>query len=349
MEQYISNGEQIRMVLIPKHSAIMSMRKRNISAALLIAVIVLAVSIPLSWVAAYIPSMLQAKLAASNYELNKFHSIMDKYLISATTDKNQVITSCSKAFTDITEYSADELIGQTNKLIRHPENDPAIYKDLWDTITEGKVWEGDLRCVSKTGKTFWLHKIISPDLDEKGQVTGYTSIDYDCTDAKLIEEMSVTDQLTGLYNRRKLDESLETEMVRFNRYKHDFCVILLDIDHFKKVNDTFGHSEGDRVLKELASILKANTRATDTVGRWGGEEFLIVASETDITACARLAEKIRLEVQEHYFGSVGRVTISLGAAQYTYGDTISHFIVNADSALYKAKQNGRNRTELHNG
>ncbi len=349
LEEYISNGENIHLVMMPKQSTLENMRRNNTSAALLIAAIVLAVSVPLSWIAAYIPSKLSARLSTSNYQLNKFHSIMDKYLITATTDKNQVITSCSKAFTDITEYTAEEMIGQTNKIIRHPDNSLDIYNELWDTITAGKVWEGELRCISKSGRTFWLHKIISPDLDENGNITGYTSIDYDCTDAKMIEEMSITDQLTGLYNRRRLDETLETEMVRFNRYKHNFCAILLDIDHFKNVNDTYGHSEGDRVLKELADILKANTRATDTVGRWGGEEFLIIAAETDISQCAQLAEKIRAAVQDHYFGNVGRVTISLGTAQYKYGDTIAHFIVNADSALYKAKQNGRNRVELHNG
>ena len=102
------------------------------------------------------------------------------------------------------------------------------------------------------------------------------------------------------------------------------------------------------MLVQLAQILQENTRKTDTVGRWGGEEFIIIAPDTDLDQCRILGDKIRAEVQNHDFGAVGHVTISLGAAKYHESDTIAHFIINADEALYRAKEGGRNRLETHN-
>ncbi|WP_415238297.1 GGDEF domain-containing protein [Seleniivibrio woodruffii] len=345
LEPQIQNGENIRLVFKTKQEYILETRADNTYAAFIIALTTLAVSIPLAWIAAFIPSRLQTKLTETNRSLREFMNILDRYVITTSTDVNQIITRVSLAFSRISGYSREELIGNTNKLIRHPENDPAIYKELWETIQCGDVWQGELRCQDKHGNTFWLRKIISPDLNEKGEIIGYTSIDYDFTAIKQIEEMSVTDQLTKISNRRWLDASLKKEMVRFERYGHDFSVILLDIDHFKNVNDNFGHAEGDSVLIQLAAILKSSTRASDTVGRWGGEEFLIVAPETLKDDCVVLAEKIRRAVEEHDFGVVGHITISLGVAQYESGSTAAHFIINADNALYRAKQGGRNRTE----
>ncbi|WP_277657005.1 sensor domain-containing diguanylate cyclase [Seleniivibrio woodruffii] len=345
LEPALGNGENLRMVFSVKSSFMSDMKSDNSSAALIIALTVLAVSIPLSWVAAYIPSKLQSRLTQTNRQLKAYNDIMDEHVITVSTDMNQVITRVSSAFARITGYSAEELIGKTNGLIRHPENDPKIYQELWDTISKGKIWKGELRCVDKNGGVFWLKKIITPDLDEDGIITGFTSIDYDFTAAKIIEEMSVTDQLTKISNRRWLDESLKEEIARYDRYNHDFSIILLDIDHFKNVNDTFGHAEGDSVLIQLAEILKTCTRASDTVGRWGGEEFLIIAPGTLKDDCFVLAEKIRHAVEDHDFGAVGHVTVSLGVAQYESGSTAAHFIINADNALYRAKQGGRNRTE----
>jgi len=345
LEPALGNNENMRMVFSVKDSFISETRDDNSYAALIIALTVLAVSIPLSWVAAYIPYRLQSKLTQTNRQLKAHNDIMDEHVITVSTDTDQVITRVSSAFARITGYSPEELIGKTNGLIRHPDNDPKIYQELWETIHKGKIWKGELRCVDKNGGVFWLKKIITPDVDENGAIQGFTSIDYDFTATKIIEEMSVTDQLTKISNRRWLDESLKEEIARFERYNHDFSVILLDIDHFKNVNDTFGHAEGDSVLIQLASILKSCTRASDTVGRWGGEEFLIITPETVKDDCFVLAEKIRCAVEEHDFGVVGHVTVSLGVAQYESGNAAAHFIINADNALYRAKQGGRNRTE----
>ncbi|MET0085451.1 MAG: diguanylate cyclase [Sedimenticola sp.] len=162
-----------------------------------------------------------------------------------------------------------------------------------------------------------------------------------------LEQLSVTDRLTGLFNRRKLDESLEFEMKRTRRSRHQFGLILLDIDHFKSVNDTFGHQVGDQVLVDIANILLAQTRSIDYVGRWGGEEFLIISPRADKDGLKILAEKLRREIEEHSFPEVGHKSASFGVAMYNYGDTIASVIAQADTALYQAKNSGRNRVNIY--
>lgn len=161
-----------------------------------------------------------------------------------------------------------------------------------------------------------------------------------------LQHLYVTDQLTGVFNRYKLDEVLITELDRVQRYAHSLGIILLDVDHFKHVNDTYGHQVGDQVLSSMAKILQQHVRKTDTVGRWGGEEFLIVCPETDLGGLMELAEKIRSRIEAFSFPTVGTKTASLGIAIHQEGDTIDHMILKADTALYQAKEKGRNRVEV---
>ena len=160
-----------------------------------------------------------------------------------------------------------------------------------------------------------------------------------------LEQLSITDNLTRLFNRNKLDEILELEYNRANRYQYSFGVILIDIDYFKSVNDIYGHQMGDSVLKEIAQILKTHTRKTDTVGRWGGEEFLIICSETDLKGILSLAEKIRGEIADFSFSLKEQQTASFGVSIYKKDEAIDNMLKKADDALYKAKENGRNRIE----
>jgi len=160
-----------------------------------------------------------------------------------------------------------------------------------------------------------------------------------------LEILSVTDKLTGLANRRKLETSLQSEILRARRYGKMFSVILLDVDHFKAVNDTYGHQTGDTVLIELSTLLTSNARETDIVGRWGGEEFLIICPETNLTVVSTLAERYRSEIERQDFGQVGQVTSSFGVAAWQEGDDVQNLIQRADEALYRAKETGRNRVE----
>ena len=159
----------------------------------------------------------------------------------------------------------------------------------------------------------------------------------------LLKRLSITDKLTGLNNRIKIDEVLNSNLHMFERYENVFSVILIDIDHFKKVNDTYGHPIGDEVLKDFAHILKENARITDVVGRWGGEEFMIIASETDSVGATKFATTIKKAINEHEFPKAGKVTASFGLSQISVGDSVEDIVNRADLALYNAKENGRNR------
>lgn len=160
-----------------------------------------------------------------------------------------------------------------------------------------------------------------------------------------LERLSITDQLTGLYNRLQLDRTLEEERLRHQRYASNVCVLLLDIDHFKSINDTFGHLVGDQVLAKIALILQSHVREVDVVGRWGGEEFLVICRETALEGALLLAEKLRAAVQAHEFEQVGTRSVSLGVAMLRQSETVAHTIARADKALYRAKDAGRNRVE----
>jgi diguanylate cyclase (GGDEF)-like protein len=157
-----------------------------------------------------------------------------------------------------------------------------------------------------------------------------------------ITKLSLTDKLTQLSNRMKLDMTLEELKKLFKRYHQTFSVILLDVDHFKKVNDQYGHLVGDEVLKTISHILSSNIRSTDVAGRWGGEEFLVVVPNSDIDNAYQLAEKIRLAIENKEFPVVERVTVSIGVSTYQRDETISELVSRADNALYAAKNAGRN-------
>jgi diguanylate cyclase (GGDEF)-like protein len=160
-----------------------------------------------------------------------------------------------------------------------------------------------------------------------------------------LEVLSVTDRLTGLYNRRKLDEVLEEELVRCRRYAQQFAVILMDIDHFKRINDSHGHHVGDTVLQAMAQILRERTRDADALARYGGEEFVIVCRHSTIDGAAETAERIRAAISGHEFAGVGHATASFGVAACCEGDTSENLMERADAALYRAKNAGRNRVE----
>ncbi len=160
-----------------------------------------------------------------------------------------------------------------------------------------------------------------------------------------LEILSVSDRLTGLFNRLRLDHLLEEELVRSQRGSGVFSAILLDVDHFKSVNDTHGHQVGDQVLVAVAKLLKDGVRELDVAGRWGGEEFLVVCRETNLAGATLLAEKLRASFAGFAFPVVGSKTCSFGVASLGPEDDVDTLIARADAALYCAKRNGRNRVE----
>lgn len=160
-----------------------------------------------------------------------------------------------------------------------------------------------------------------------------------------LERIASTDKLTGLNNRRKLEEFATEHLASVRRYGGWLSAILLDIDHFKAVNDIHGHLAGDTVIMHIAAIIGESVREADVAGRWGGEEFLVLLPNTTLDGALVLAEKIRRAVAAHDFPAVGTKTVSLGVSQLLEGETMTGLVARADQALYRAKQSGRNRVE----
>jgi len=157
-----------------------------------------------------------------------------------------------------------------------------------------------------------------------------------------LQKLAVTDFLTGIYNRQKLDEILKQEVARANRYGAPLGFAIFDLDNFKRVNDTYGHDIGDQILIEFSEFVSSRIRDTDTLGRWGGEEFIVICPETDVDGMKQLTEVIRSGVEESDFTVVGRLTASFGVTVHRKGESISELEIRADEALYEAKGSGRN-------
>lgn len=197
-----------------------------------------------------------------------------------------------------------------------------------------------------------------------GEVGHICVVIYDVTDVAVnrrllqssnvqLQQLSSTDRLTGLYNRGHWEESLKLEFARHSRYGHAAALIMFDIDHFKRVNDTYGHPVGDLVIQRVAAVAKALVRDADIIGRYGGEEFAILLPGTDKAGGAILAERLRVAIEaEEVFHEGGRVpfTISLGVADLNSpAKEYKELIEWADQALYASKKGGRNRVSVHEG
>ena len=161
-----------------------------------------------------------------------------------------------------------------------------------------------------------------------------------------LRQFATTDTLTGICNRRRFDELLTSEIHRAARFSSPLSLMLFDVDHFKRVNDTFGHQAGDQVLTQVAVVVSGAIRAVDLFARWGGEEFAVLLPGSDIDAARVLAEKLRMLLENQPFPDVGHITCSFGVAEYAAGDDADAMLKKVDSALYRAKKTGRNRVEI---
>ena len=161
-----------------------------------------------------------------------------------------------------------------------------------------------------------------------------------------LTQLAMTDKLTGLYNRAKLDELLQNELDHTEQFHHTFGLVIMDLDHFKEINDTYGHQAGDTVLREVSKLVTERLRPTDRVIRWGGEEFLLICVGADKKEVLERVKKLCLKVEQHRFSIPTGITASFGLTHYIKGDTIDSVIKRADDALYLAKNSGRNRIEF---
>ncbi|HAT50183.1 MAG: diguanylate cyclase [Nitrospirae bacterium] len=215
-----------------------------------------------------------------------------------------------------------------NLLVKNPERFPIIY-------LKSQLLENLVPFALKTNSLY----------EQDRHLFSFIDITYIENEKRQLETQAFTDALTGVCNRARLQGVLEGELHRSRRHNLPISIILGDIDHFKRVNDTYGHQVGDDVLKKFARLLRENVRAEDIVARWGGEEFMVVSPLSDIKATGLLAEKLRRIIESETFPRVGKVTCSFGISQARREDSIRTLTERADKALYKAKTNGRNRVE----
>ena len=263
------------------------------------------------------------------------------------TDIDGNIIYVNPATTKTTQYSEEEILGNNSKLFQSGKHSKEFYKKLWKTILNGDTYKNTLINRKKDGALFYDEKIISPLKNEKGDIRYFVSTSRDISDRITLEQelkqLATQDALTGIYNRYKINAKIEEEIKRADRYEESFGLVMFDIDHFKKVNDSYGHDVGDYVLQELSHIILSNIRETDSFGRWGGEEFMLLLPHTPKEEITQIAEKLRKKVQEHLFKHVKQITISIGATLYKKDEGISKLIKRVDIALYEAKSHGRNQ------
>ena len=252
-------------------------------------------------------------------------------------------------------YTVQELMsGDTSySSIIHPDDLERVSLEVANHSVKNVAdsFEQEYRIVSPSKEVFWVDDRTTVEKNDAGNIIFYQGILLDITVRKQMEaelvRLSNHDALTGLYNRRVLDERLAKDIQRANRYKHSLSLFMIDIDHFKSVNDSYGHATGDLIIKGVSRIIEGSIREIDYSSRYGGEEFVVVLPETSLTDAEELAERLCSTVEEKSFeikdGSNLSVTISIGVSGFIEESKSSEHLINqADSALYEAKDFGRN-------
>lgn len=271
------------------------------------------------------------------------------------TDDQGYIEWVNNAFTKITKFHFEDVVGQNTRVLKSDKNKPLFAKDIWDTIQSGDVWAGEIINQCKNGDLITVYQTITPITDNLGNITHYVAVSEDITERKADQEriafMATHDELTNLPNRNLLHDRLEQAIAHAKRYNSKMAVLFLDIDHFKFINDSLGHQIGDDLLKVLAQRLKTVLRNEDTVARFGGDEFVVILPEistlADIKNVANnLLHQIKktYHIGEHELVVTGSIGISIYPSDATDADDL---IQHADSAMYLAKENGRSNSQFY--
>ncbi|MBU3014782.1 diguanylate cyclase [Poseidonibacter lekithochrous] len=343
LENYFKNNEDIKLIFEIQNKYLDDVKNTNLKHILILALSVLIVSIILGLIISIPMSKIYINFNKLYKQNLRFMSIINSYVITMTVGLDKKILDVSDALCDLSKYKKEKLIGEKISIFNTDKTNPTLYKEILGQIINGNIWEGEIKEKSKDNTYYWLKSTILPNFDEHKKIISFTSISENITDKKTIEILSQTDKLTQLSNRHKMDECLISEFDRFKRAKTPFSILLIDVDKFKEVNDNYGHQVGDIILIELSKILKENSRKIDIVGRWGGEEFLIICTNTNKSGAIIYAEKIRKKVEEFNFPHIQNKTISIGVSEISENDTLSLLIKRADDNLYLAKKEGRNK------
>lgn len=266
------------------------------------------------------------------------------------TTRDGTITWVNDAFTRLSGYSASEAVGSNPRLLASGAQPRALWEVFWDTIAVGRTWRGEVVNRTRDGRTYVVDQTVTPLVDHSGQVTHFVAIHEDITarkEAELkVEHLAHFDSLTGLPNRTFFRDRLDVALAQGRRTGTRVCLLFIDLDHFKAVNDTFGHNFGDLLLKAAAERAAASIREGDTLARLGGDEFTIILPGVEAPeAAARVADRLLKLLAEPLY-MAGRevfVTPSIGISVFPDDAADSeNLIKNADTAMYRAKERGRN-------
>lgn len=264
------------------------------------------------------------------------------------------IVYVNRAFTALTGYSQEEVLGKSPRILQSNETDEEAKKSIRTGLEQQDPVRVTIKNFSKAGEEYWLDLSVLPLKNDQGVVSHFVAIERDVTQQKNIESrlevLSRTDALTGLLNRRSFDEILESELSQFKRTGDVYSLLMLDIDHFKLINDNYGHPTGDDAIQAIAKSCKSNLRLHDKIARVGGEEFCVLLPNTDKRTAFAIAEKLRAVVANTSLVAITgnfSMTVSIGVSEVDVSD-IDYMSIfrRADDSLYDAKRQGRDRVSM---
>jgi diguanylate cyclase (GGDEF)-like protein/PAS domain S-box-containing protein len=281
-----------------------------------------------------------------------FRSVFDNAAAGIVmTDEAGHILRVNVTFAAMLGYDSEELAGKAISELVHPQ-DVAASLEMFGELRRGVVshYHAEERFLRRNGTPIWLDSSVKAVPGEDGRVAMAVRVMIDATKRKALEEelmrQATTDFLTGIANRREYIHLSERELSRAKRHDTPLAALSMDIDHFKRINDTYGHVAGDEVLRRLAKVVQANLREHDVFGRIGGEEFAVTLIECPMPEALEIAERLRLALSKTLTGEAGRgarFTVSIGVAGMAGGDSLDCLLARADDALYAAKRSGRNK------
>ncbi|SDJ65150.1 PAS domain S-box-containing protein/diguanylate cyclase (GGDEF) domain-containing protein [Ferrimonas sediminum] len=294
----------------------------------------------------------QQKLQQAQQQQNRLKQILDHAgACIYTKNRYQCYTYANKPCLEIFQIDESQLPDFSDSHYFPLDTQEQLKQIDQKVLDQGQANQEEVIVERELGNPTVYLETKHPLKDHEGEINELVGISTDVTELwrlkQALEMQANIDPLTGIANRLKLDAIFQTEIDRANRYQTPLCVLLGDIDHFKRVNDSHGHQVGDRVLITVAQLIQSSLRSSDHAGRWGGEEFLIICPQTELGQARRLADRIRLAVAGHQFENDCQLSICFGVAAFNQGDSVSSLTSKADKALYRAKESGRNRVCQH--
>ena len=284
-------------------------------------------------------------------ELSTYIQAIDQHAIVSVADRDGRIAQVNDRMVAVSGYSREELLGQDHRILNSGTHDLGFFVQMWKTLSAGQVWRGVICNRTKAGDLYWVDSAIVPLKDGRGDTVRYVSIRIDITERKRAEQemlrLATTDGLTGLANRGLLRDRMQQALAHDRRVGEHAALLFIDLDHFKVVNDSFGHDMGDRLLVEVASRLRGCVRSEDTVARQGGDEFIVfLPSISTPDDAGVLAEKLQRELSQAVVidGRELFVGASIGVSIFPDdGADVDSLLKRSDAAMYRAKEGGRGR------